>query len=85
MQGTTRDDDGRALLRPDDAARRLGLTARTLELWRRCGRGPRWVRLTSRVIRYPVDALDEWIAAQHGDANPSPRGEPGPSEPPEAA
>lgn len=64
------DEEGRTLLRPDDAARRLGLTVRTLELWRRRGIGPRWLKLTSRVVRYPADALDEWIAAQHGRSGP---------------
>ncbi len=61
---TLRDDDTRTLLRPDEAARRLGLTARTLELWRRRGRGPRWVRLTSRVVRYPVIELERWLVEQ---------------------
>ncbi len=61
-----RDDNTRTLLRPDEAARRLGLTARMLELWRRRGHGPHWVRLTSRVIRYPADALETWIHESQG-------------------
>jgi predicted DNA-binding transcriptional regulator AlpA len=58
------DDDAPTLLRTEDAARRLGLSARTLDLWRHRGTGPRWVRLTARVIHYPADALEEWIASQ---------------------
>lgn len=60
-------DNNGTLLRPEDAAARLGVASRTLELWRRRGHGPRWVRLTARVIRYPVEALDEWVAAHRGD------------------
>jgi predicted DNA-binding transcriptional regulator AlpA len=49
------------LLRPDEAARRLGLTVRTLELYRRRGDGPGFVRLNARTVRYPLDALEEWV------------------------
>jgi hypothetical protein len=57
----TEDDAGPVLLRPEDAARRLGLTVRTLEMWRRRKRGPRFVRLTARVIRYPLPDLEAFI------------------------
>lgn len=55
------------LLRPDDAARRLGLSVRALDKWRTRGIGPRYVRLSARAIRYPLDALEEWVAARRAD------------------
>jgi predicted DNA-binding transcriptional regulator AlpA len=54
---------GVELLRTEEAARRLGVSARTVDSWRWRGTGPRYVKLTSRVVRYPLDALNEWIAA----------------------
>ena len=52
------------LLRPEEAARRLGLTVRALDKWRARGIGPRYVRLSARAIRYPLDALEAWIAGR---------------------
>jgi hypothetical protein len=53
---------GAVLLRTDEAAHRLQLTTRTLELWRRRGVGPRYIRLNGRVIRYRVEDLNAWLA-----------------------
>jgi predicted DNA-binding transcriptional regulator AlpA len=57
---------GPLLLRPEEAARRLGLTIRALDKWRSRGIGPRYVRLSARAIRYPLDGLEEWIASRAG-------------------
>ena len=42
----------------------LGLTARTLQQWRRDGVGPAYVRVSSRCVRYDVQVLDAWMAAR---------------------
>lgn len=55
---------GPVLLRPEEAARRLGLTVRALDKWRARGIGPRYVRLSARAIRYPLDALEAWVTAR---------------------
>ncbi len=49
------------LLRPAQAAEYLGLSIRALEDWRRTGRGPPWLRLGHRTIRYRQTALDDWL------------------------
>jgi predicted DNA-binding transcriptional regulator AlpA len=46
-----------------DAARRLLLSARTLERWRVSGTGPRWVK-AGRSVRYREADLESWIAAR---------------------
>ena len=52
---------------PPEAARFLGgskpLSLRTLASWRKAGTGPAFVRV-GRNIRYPLDALQSFIAAR---------------------
>lgn len=66
MQTATRHDDQprdpEVLLRPPEAARLLGVTTRALDAWRAQGRGPRFVRVSSRCIRYRRRDLLDWIA-----------------------
>lgn len=50
------------LLRTEEAARWLGLSARTLEKHRCTGGGPAYRKLGGRVV-YLVDDLEAWIAA----------------------
>ena len=45
-----------------EAARLIGVSARTLFNWRASGTGPRAVRAGSRVL-YAVDELRRWLAA----------------------
>lgn len=60
----TRDDDpAPPLLGPPAAARRLGVSERTLAAWRRRGGGPPALWITARVIRYRADDLDRWLGA----------------------
>ena len=49
-----------ALLRPREAAAFLGFTTRALEAWRQRGGGPRFVRVSSRAIRYRRKDLQAW-------------------------
>ena len=46
----------------EEAAKYLGLGLRTLDNWRSQGRGPRYLKLGSRVI-YPLQELDAFKAA----------------------
>jgi hypothetical protein len=41
------------------AARRLGVSPRTLSDYRSRGGGPKWVRI-ARAVRYRADWLDQW-------------------------
>lgn len=50
------------LLCEKDAAKWLGFSHRTLQKWRQNGQGPRFIKLTPRAIRYPLDGLKEFIA-----------------------
>lgn len=53
------------LLSTEDAARYIGMAARTLHNWRWMGNGigPAFVRM-GRAVRYDVRTLDAWIAAR---------------------
>jgi len=48
------------LLRTEDVANLLGVPAKTLEMWRYRGTGPRFVKL-GRLVRYVESDLDEWV------------------------
>lgn len=52
------------LLREADAARFLGFTPRALQAWRVRGGGPRFVRVSSRGIRYRHEDLIAWAEAR---------------------
>ena len=58
-----------ALLTTPNAARYLGVSAKTLNNWRwlGAGRGPAFVRL-GRSVRYDVRTLDAWIASRTFDS-----------------
>ena len=45
-----------------ELAARLGLTPITLQTWRRLAKGPPFVKLGRRAIRYPVRRVEAWIA-----------------------
>jgi len=50
------------LLTTREAAGYLRLAITTLEHWRLEGRGPRWIRLSIRQIRYRRADLESWLA-----------------------
>lgn len=56
------------LLRPRVVAAMLSVTPSTLRTWRCSGRGPRFVRCSQSVIRYPSDALRSWLEEGAGPA-----------------
>ena len=49
-------EDTVGLLNERQAAAFLGLTVRTLQSWRWSGKGPRYIRISARAVRY--DPLD---------------------------
>lgn len=52
------------LLLPAAVAKRLGVSEKLLERWRRTGDGPAYVRITRKVLRYQADAVDAFIASR---------------------
>lgn len=51
------------LYTPQQLAERLHVPQTTLTDWRYRRRGPSWLRV-GRLVRYPVAAVDAWLAAQ---------------------
>jgi predicted DNA-binding transcriptional regulator AlpA len=53
-----------ALITPKELSRLVGLRPRSLEEWRRLGKGPSYVRLSGqRHVRYPAGAVKAWLDA----------------------
>lgn len=55
---------GEMLLDPRAAALRLAVAPQTLAKWRCTGGGPRFIRLSARMIRYRARDVDAWLAAR---------------------
>ncbi|QSR23864.1 DNA-binding protein [Hyphomonas sp. KY3] len=49
------------MLDEKQAAKHLGVSARTLRNWRVRGGGPKFVRVSARCIRYKRGDLQDWI------------------------
>lgn len=58
------------LLSTKQAAQHLGLQPETLMAWRSQKRGPAFIRLNGRTIRYRIDDLTAFINAKQ-DRNPA--------------
>lgn len=52
-----------ALLSPAQVGVQLGMTTAALAQMRFTGRGPRFLKLTARAVRYRQTDVDAWIAA----------------------
>lgn len=50
------------LLTPAAVSELLGVAERTLERWRITGEGPRYVKLTRKVVRYLADDVATFVA-----------------------
>ena len=48
---------------PEEAAKFLRVEKRTLERWRSEGRGPDYVQISGRSVRYEEKELRRWLAA----------------------
>lgn len=49
------------LLDEKQASELLGVSPRALQSWRQNGRGPSYVRISSRCVRYRISDIDCWI------------------------
>jgi hypothetical protein len=49
------------LLSPEELARLLGVTTNALAIWRHQGRGPKFVRISRRAVRYSKAAIEEFL------------------------
>lgn len=56
------------VMREGDAAQYLGVSRRWLQDRRIDGRGPTFVRLSARAIRYRRDDLDQFLEARRHDS-----------------
>lgn len=61
---TTRATVRQPLLTEREAAAVLRLTPRALQAWRLQGRGPQFVRISARAVRYRPEDVEGWIDAQ---------------------
>lgn len=52
---------------PRQAAEYIGMSDSTLRGWRAKGKGPRFYRVSERLIRYRVKDVDAWIEARMSD------------------
>ena len=51
---------------PHQAAEILGVRYQTLAKWRMDGRGPKWLKLNPRVVRYKLSSVLEWLDSCSG-------------------
>lgn len=58
-------------LTTEDAARYLGLSAKSLINWRLARKGPRFVRISHRCVRYRLDDLQEWANSKQVETRES--------------
>ena len=49
------------LLTPDDVARMMRVSRRTVSTWRYRGKGPRYVRVTHNCVRYRMSEVRKWL------------------------
>lgn len=42
-------------------AEMLGMAPITLQRWRAEGTGPDWIRIGARAVRYPAEAVEQWL------------------------
>ncbi len=52
------------LLTTDQVAAKLGVPVRTLRQWRYLGRGPTFIKLGPKSVRYAAGDIDTWLHAQ---------------------
>jgi hypothetical protein len=48
----------------DEVSDILRMSPETLKKWRAESKGPPWMRLETKAIRYPSDGLAEWLQSQ---------------------
>lgn len=70
------------LLTSEDTAHEIGVTVTTLATWRHQGKGPKFVRIHGRTIRYRRVDIVAWVN-QHGTLSYTQQVEPDPITPPQ--
>lgn len=65
-------DDFLILLTEKRAAEMLGFTPRALQAWRRNGKGPRYIFVSSRAVRYRPSDLLVWVEAHARNSTSDP-------------
>lgn len=50
------------LITTREVAERCGVSVRTVEDWRRRGRGPTYITLTRQIVRYDLAVVEKFIA-----------------------
>ena len=58
------DPTSAALLTEKEAVRILGFSHRTLQAWRVSGGGPKFIKVSSRCVRYRLADLRAWVEAR---------------------
>jgi predicted DNA-binding transcriptional regulator AlpA len=58
-----------SLLTPAKAAEFLGLPEHTLAQWRSQRRGPRYIKLESRLVRYRLSDLEKYLSQRSMEPN----------------
>jgi predicted DNA-binding transcriptional regulator AlpA len=58
--GAAADEDAKGALKEEDVARDLSISVRTVQGWRSDGRGPPFLKVTSRIVRYPRELYEAW-------------------------
>ncbi len=46
---------------PEETAALLRIKPATLHAWRMRGRGPRFIRMNARLVRYPMAEIEAWV------------------------
>jgi len=54
-------DINNKLLTTQEVSETLGVTVNTLQIWRHQGKGPRYIKLSRRAIRYRAGDCQEWL------------------------
>lgn len=62
----------RPLESTEQLAERKGLAPFTLRKWRHEGRGPEFIRVSARCIRYDPDIADAWFEARRARSTTQP-------------
>ena len=53
------------MLKPKSTAEKIGVPSQTLMSWRKKGTGPKWVKLSRYIIRYPEADFNSWLENEH--------------------
>ena len=51
------------LVTQEEVAEYLSVSTRTLEHWRRVNLGPPYVKLGTRIVRYRISEIQNWLAS----------------------